>query len=108
MISRIWHGWTTPANADTYEALLKEEIFVGIQNRNIRGFKSIQLLRRNVGCEVEFVTIMRFDSLDAVREFAGEDYETAVVPDKAQAVLSHFDVRSQHYEVRAERCGEND
>lgn len=100
MISRIWHGWTTPANADTYEALLKEEIFVGIHNRRIRGFISIQLLRRDVGEEVEFVTIMLFDSLDAIREFAGEDYEVAVVPDKARAVLSHFDAHSQHYEVR--------
>jgi heme-degrading monooxygenase HmoA len=106
MISRIWHGWTTPANADTYEALLKEEIFVGIQNRHIRGFKNIQLLRREVGEEVEFVTIMLFDSLDAVREFAGEDYEAAVVPEKARQVLSHFDARSQHYEIRAERRGE--
>jgi len=108
MISRIWHGWTTPANADTYEALLKEEIFVGIENRHIRGFRSIQLLRRNVGEEVEFVTIMLFESLDAVREFAGEDYEVAVVPDSARAVLSHFDARSQHYEIRAQRHGGND
>ena len=106
MIVRIWHGWTTPGNADRYEALLKEEIFVGIQNRQIRGFEGIQLLRRQSGAEVEFVTIMRFDSLDAVREFAGEDYEVAVVPDKARAVLSHFDERSQHYELRAERRGE--
>ncbi len=106
MISRIWHGWTTPANADTYEALLKEEIFVGIQERHIRGFQGIQLLRREVGNEVEFITIMRFDSLDAVREFAGEDYEVAVVPPKARAVLAHFDARSQHYELRAERSGE--
>jgi heme-degrading monooxygenase HmoA len=106
MISRIWHGWTTPGNADKYEALLKEEIFAGIQNRHIRGFKGIQLLRRTVGEEVEFVTIMLFDSLDAVREFAGEDYEMAVVPEKARAVLSHFDARSQHYEVRTERSGE--
>ena len=103
MISRIWHGWTTPDNADTYESLLKEEIFVGIQDRNIRGFKSIQLLRREIPREVEFITIMEFDSLDAVREFAGEDYEMAVVPEKAQAVLSHYDARSQHYEIRAER-----
>ncbi|MGA2489570.1 MAG: antibiotic biosynthesis monooxygenase [Anaerolineales bacterium] len=103
MISRIWHGWTTPVNADKYEALLREEIFVGIQNRHIHGFKSIQLLRRDVGQEVEFVTIMLFDSLEAVREFAGEDYEAAVVPDKARAVLSHFDERSQHYEVVEER-----
>jgi len=100
MISRIWHGWTTLDNADKYEMLLKEEIFVGIQDRHIRGFKSIQLLRRDVGEETEFVTIMLFDSLDAVREFAGEDFEAAVVPEKARAVLSHFDQRSQHYEVR--------
>jgi heme-degrading monooxygenase HmoA len=103
MISRIWHGWTTPANADKYESLLKEEIFTGIQGRHIRGFKDIQLLRRNAGSEVEFITIMLFDSLDAVREFAGEDYEAAVVPTSARAVLSHFDERSQHYEVREER-----
>ena len=103
MISRIWHGRTTPANAPVYEALLKEEIFVGIQDRRIPGFRNIQLLRREIGAEIEFVTIMRFDSLDAVREFAGEDYEAAVVPPKARAVLSHFDQRSQHYEVIVEK-----
>jgi heme-degrading monooxygenase HmoA len=101
MISRIWHGWTTPGNADQYERLLKEEIFVGIHGRHIRGFQGIQLLRRDAGSEVEFVTIMVFDSLDAVREFAGEDHEAAVVSEKARAVLSHFDARSQHYEIRA-------
>lgn len=106
MMSRIWHGWTTPGNADIYEALLKEEIFVGIQNRQIRGFRGIQLLRRTAGDEVEFVTIMTFDSLDAVCEFAGKGYEAAVVPQKPRAVLSHFDKRSQHYEIRAERSGE--
>ncbi len=102
MISRIWHGWTTPGNADTYEALLKSEIFVGIQGRQIAGYRGIQLFRRNAGDEVEFVTVMWFDSIEAVRVFAGEDYEVAVVPPKARAVLSHFDARSQHYEVRAE------
>jgi heme-degrading monooxygenase HmoA len=107
MIIRIWHGWTTAGNADKYERLLKEEVFVGIQNRHIRGFKSIQLLRREVGEEVEFVTIMSFDSPESVREFAGEDYEVAVVPAKAREVLSHFDERSQHYEIRAERSGES-
>jgi heme-degrading monooxygenase HmoA len=106
MIIRIWHGWTTPDNADTYEALLKEEIFVGIENRRIAGFHGIQLLRREAGAEVEFVTIMRFDSLAAVREFAGDDYEVAVVPPKARAVLAHFDDRSQHYDLRAERSGQ--
>jgi hypothetical protein len=100
MISRIWHGWTTQVNADVYEALLREEIFVGIKNRKIGGFRGIQLLRRDVGAEVEFVTIMEFDSLDAVRTFAGADYEAAVVPPKARAVLSRFDDRSQHYDIR--------
>ncbi len=107
MIGRIWHGWTNPGNSDKYEALLKEEIFTGIQNRHIGGFRGIQLLRREVGEEVEFVTIMLFDSLDAVREFAGEDYEVAVVPEKAREILSHFDEQAQHYEIRAERSGES-
>lgn len=100
MIDRIWHGWTTPQNADKYEALLKEEIFIGIQNRHIPGFQGIQLLCREVNDEVEFMTIMMFESLDAVREFAGEDYEAAVVPEQARRLLSRFDERSQHYEVR--------
>jgi heme-degrading monooxygenase HmoA len=102
MISRVWHGWTAPGNADAYEALLKQEIFVGIAEREIAGYRGIHLLRRDLGDEVEFVTVMWFDSLEAVRAFAGEEYEVAVVPPKAQALLSHFDARSQHYEVRAE------
>ncbi|NMC13108.1 MAG: antibiotic biosynthesis monooxygenase [Chloroflexi bacterium] len=102
MISRIWHGWTKPENADAYETLLKSEIFVGIQERKINGYRGIQLFRRSLDKEVEFITIMWFDSIDAVRDFAGEDYEAAVVPPKARLLLSHFDARSQHYEVRAE------
>jgi len=100
MISRIWHGWTTPENADAYEALLHDEIFEGIKARKIRGFRQIQLLQRSLGTEVEFVTIMEFDSLAAVREFAGEDFEAAVVPPRARALLARFDARSQHYEIR--------
>jgi antibiotic biosynthesis monooxygenase (ABM) superfamily enzyme len=102
MIMRIWHGWTSEENADNYEALLKEEIFIGIAGREIPGYHGIQLLRRQVGGEVEFVTIMRFRDLDAVRDFAGDDYEAAVVPPRARALLAHFDQRSQHYQVRAE------
>ena len=103
MISRIWHGYTTPENADVYENLLKEEIFTGIGNRHIEGYKGIQLFRRDVAGEVEFITVMWFDSIDSVRTFAGEDYEAAVVPPKARAVLKRFDDRSQHYEVRETR-----
>jgi len=101
MIARMWHGWTSGANADKYEALLRDEIFLGIASRNIPGFHRIQLLRRSHGTEVEFVTIMEFESLEAVRTFAGDDYEAAVVPLKAQAMLARFDARSQHFEVRS-------
>ena len=100
MISRIWHGYTTTENADAYENLLKSEIFVGISNRKIPGYKGIQLLRRNIETEVEFITIMWFESIESVKLFAGEDYEKAYVPEKAQAILSRFDKRSQHYDVR--------
>ena len=100
MISRIWHGWTTPQNANLYEELLKGEIFVGINNRGLPGYRGIQLLRRDGPDEVEFVTLMRFDSLDAVRRFADEDFEAAVVPPKARALLERFDERSSHYEIR--------
>jgi len=100
MIVRLWHGWTTPANADGYERLLEEEIFRGIANRGIPEYRGIELLRRPAGGEVEFVTVMRFDSLDAVRAFAGADYETAVVPPSARALLSRFDARSAHFELR--------
>ena len=102
MISRIWHGYTTLANADAYESLLKEEIFTGIQNCKIAGYKEIQLFRRSLDSEVEFITVMWFDSIEAVRIFVGEDYEVSVVPPKARKLLSRFDERSQHYEVRAE------
>jgi heme-degrading monooxygenase HmoA len=103
MIARIWYGYTTPDNADAYEALLKSEIFPGILARNVAGFRRIELLRGPVGDEVEFATVMWFDSLESVKAFAGADYETAVVLPKARAVLKRFDARSRHYEVREER-----
>lgn len=100
MIIRIWHGWTTPENAGAYENLLRTEIFPGIAAKNIPGYRSIELLRRDAGHEVEFITMMRFDSLQSVKNFMGEDYETAYVPEAARAVLKRFDNHSQHYELR--------
>ena len=99
MINRIWHGWTSRQNADAYERLLRGEIFKGIDHREIRGYHGIYLLRRDMPEGVEFVTVMWFDSLDAVKAFAGEDVEVAVVPPKARALLSRFDTRSAHYNV---------
>jgi len=99
MIARIWHGWTTPGNAERYERLLREEIFPGIAAKNVAGYRGIQLLRRELEGEVEFITVMWFESRDAVRQFAGEDYERAYVPAKARDVLSRYDERSQHYDI---------
>src|SRR5215203_658162 len=106
MISRIWRGWTTPENADKYEALLIEEIFIGIHERQIPGFRGIELLRRETNGLVEFVTKMEFESLSAVREFAGDDYEHAVVPEKAKTLLLKYDKRSRHYEIVSPSPGE--
>jgi heme-degrading monooxygenase HmoA/ketosteroid isomerase-like protein len=103
MICRIWHGWTSPAAGDAYERLLRSEIFQGIAARDIPGYRGIELLRRPAADTVEFVTLMWFDSVDAVRAFAGADYEVAVVPAAARALLQRFDPRSAHYEVRQER-----
>lgn len=100
MISRIWHGWTTLENADIYENLLKTEIFPTITSKNISGYRGIQLLRRQLSDEAEFITIMQFDSLEAVKQFAGKDYEKSYVPDKARNVLTRPDERSQHYEIK--------
>jgi hypothetical protein len=102
MISRIWHGWTTLENADAYEALLKNEIFPDIQNRQLFGYRGIHLLRRNLSHKVEFITVMWFDSLDALRAYAGVNYERAIIAPKARALLAQFDGRAQHYEVEAE------
>ncbi len=99
MITRIWHGWTTPENAAPYQALLLGKIFPGIAKRGTKEYRGISLLRRDAGKEVEFVTIMWFDSLEAVKTFAGEDYEAAVVLPQARKLLARFDVRSAHYDT---------
>lgn len=97
MITRIWRGWTTPGNAAAYQRLLLSEVFSGIARRKIPGYRGISLLRRDADDEVEFATIMRFDTLAAVRAFAGDDYQVAVIPQTARALLARFDARSAHY-----------
>ena len=99
MIGRFWHGWTTLDNADTYERIVRTEVRPEIAARQIAGYRGAHLLRLQLEDEVEFVTIMWFDSLDAVRRFMGDDYEVAHVPPQARAVLARFDLRSRHYET---------
>jgi antibiotic biosynthesis monooxygenase (ABM) superfamily enzyme len=99
MICRVWRGWTSPDNADAYERIVRREVIPGIEARNIPGFKHIDLMRRDLGDEVEFQTIMWFDSLDSIKAFMGEDYTVSHVPLEARAVLNSFDDRAAHYEV---------
>src|ERR1051325_6490849 len=98
MISRIWHGWTTPRDADAYEALLRDEMFPEIQR--IPGARGAYLLRREAGDEVEFMTITQFDDMDAVRAFAGPELTRAVIHPAAHALLRRYDAHSVHYEMR--------
>jgi len=100
VLIRVWHGWTTRDNAESYEALLRNEVFPGIAARDIPGYQGIQLLRRSDGEDVEFVTLMTFTSLEAIRAFAGPDETVAFVPEKARALLTRFGQRSFHYELR--------
>jgi heme-degrading monooxygenase HmoA len=100
VIGRFWRGWTTFENADAYEELLRTKILPGIHR--VDGYKGAYLLRRDVEDGVEFATLTLWESMDAVRAFAGEDYEVAVVPPEARELLSRFDQRSEHYETIVE------
>ena len=102
-IRRIWHGYTTRQNAPVYQSMLLETIFPKIESMNIPGFRGVDLLRLDRENEVEFMTVMTFDSIDAVRDFQGEDYRRAYVPQEAREVLARFDDTADHYEVVAMR-----
>jgi hypothetical protein len=97
MIARVWHGYTTPAHADAYEAMLKPELLPGVSK--VKGYRGSYLLRRPLGSEVEFITIMLWESIDAIKAVAGEDYETAVIPQPRRQHLSRYDAKAAHYEV---------
>ena len=99
MIARIWHGYTKPEHADAYEAMLKPELLPGISRA--KGYLGSHLLRRPLGDEIEFVTIMLWESIDALRAITGPDYESAVIPEDRRKYLSRFDPKSAHYQIAA-------
>lgn len=100
MITRMWRGWTRSDEADRYEQHYRSEVLPTL--RQVPGFRGARLLRRTVGEETEFVSLTFFDNLDAVRSFAGPEYETAVVAEEARRVLLRFDERVCHYETTVE------
>jgi hypothetical protein len=100
VVCRMWRGWTAAKNADAYEEYLKNELFPRVQRELAeRGYRGYHVLRRENGNEVEFVTMVWFESLQAVRSFAGEDYETPVISTKAEGLLSHYQGRCEHFEL---------
>ena len=103
-VCRLWRGWTTPENADAYERIVRGQVIPGIEARRIPGFEHIDLMKRDLGGEVEFQTLMWFESLDAIEAFMGEDYSVSHVPAVARAVLSRFDERAAHFEVLDRRA----
>jgi antibiotic biosynthesis monooxygenase (ABM) superfamily enzyme len=102
VIARVWRGWTTPEKADAYEEFLRTTMFPSIHR--VPGFLGADLLRREDGDEVAFVTITRFESLESVRAFAGDDYERAVIEPEARRLLARNDERSEHFDVVLDRA----
>ena len=98
MIARIWHGWTTPDDAKAYEKLLRDEIFPSIVARRIEGYRGAELFIREDGEEVEFVTLLRFDSMDSVTEFSGPETSKPVIFPKAEALIKRME-QARHYRV---------
>ena len=102
MIARIWHGWTKPVDAKAYEQMLREEIFPSIAALKINGYRGAELFIREDGDEVEFVTLLRFDSMVAVREFAGTDESKPVIFPKAEALITRME-QARHYRVALDK-----
>lgn len=98
MIARHWRGWTELGNADAYETFLRRKVLPGL--KAIEGYRGGYLLRADGPDEVEFVVINLFDSLDAVKRFAGPDYTVAVFEPEARKLLSRIETAARHYEVR--------
>jgi len=98
-IKRVWHGWTTTDNADKYQDILINEVIPGIEAKNITGLVKFEVLRIDLEDEVEFVTIITFESLQSVISFQGENYQKAYVPDAAQKVLKRWDDEIPHYNL---------
>ena len=98
MIARIWHGWTKLEDAKAYEKLLRDEIFPSIAARKIKGYRGAELFIREDGDEVEFVTLLRFDSMDGVTEFAGAEASRPVIFPLAEALITRME-QARHYRI---------
>jgi hypothetical protein len=102
-IKRIWHGWTTNDQAGPYQDLLHREVFPGIESKGIQGYRGVELFRRDLKDEAEFMTVMTFDSLKSVIAFNGKEYEKCYVPENARKILKRWEEVSLHYQLIEKR-----
>ena len=100
MIARLWRGRATGANAAAYVRHFTQS--VAPELKALQGHRGAWLLRRETAGETEFLARTLWESIEAIRAFAGDEVETAIVEPEARAVLSGFDVRACHYEVAVE------
>lgn len=100
MIARHWRGWTQLWSANAYEALLKEKVLPGL--KAIEGYRGGYVLRSDGPMEAEFVVVNFFDSLEAVKAFAGPDYANATFDPQALKLLYRVELVANHYEVRVD------
>lgn len=98
-IKRVWHGWADPANADLYQEILTTLVISDIESKNLVGLRKMEVLRFDHDDEVEFVTMMTFDSLEQVVQLQGDDYRKCYVPDAAKAVLSRWQDEATHFSL---------
>ena len=106
MIARIWHGRTKPEHADAYESMLKPELLPGVGK--MKGFRHSYLLRRDLGNEVEFVTVMFWDSIESIKALTGPDHETSIIPEERRRYLSYHDPKAAHYELASLQISDQD
>ena len=101
-IIRTWKGWTSIENAPVYEEMLINEVFPTVKKKGVHGLEKVSISTRTLKEEVEFFLVLQFDSIDAVKIFAGEDYEKAYIPENARKVLNRFDTTTEHFELKEE------
>jgi len=108
MNCRMWRGWTSLENAPAYRSYLIEELFPTLE-RDLahHGYLGFEVLTRPLDLEVEFVTLVWFESLSAVRAFAGEDYEAPVISEKARTLVSRYEPGCTHFDVSGSRLAEH-
>lgn len=102
MVVRIWRGMAKHADAGVYRTHVTQNVFPRLTG--LRGYNGAYLLQRETDGQIEFLAVTLWDSEAAIRAFAGNDIDVAIVEPEARAVLTDFDQNARHFEVTFESC----